>query len=85
MRFSLRRIAISASLVAGGGFLMTGPGTSCLSFSAESALVAVDPCFIFDCQTALGGVLDPCNSVRDPATGQDTRPPLFLNCPDTGP
>ncbi len=82
MRLSLRRIVIWAGLAAGGGFLMTGPGTTCSSFSAESALVAVDACFIFDCQTALGGVLNPCQDVTDPITGEVTRPALFLDCPD---
>ena len=82
MRMNLRRIVISAALAAGGGFLMSGPGTTCSSFSAESALVAVDSCFIFDCQSALGGVLDPCQEIRDPVTGAVTRPALFLDCPN---
>ena len=83
MRLSLRRITITAGLVAGGGFLMAaGPGTTCASYSAESALVTVDPCFIFNCQDALGGVLNPCTQAVDPITGQVTRPPLFLACPD---
>ncbi|MHC4698388.1 MAG: hypothetical protein ACYTFA_16770 [Planctomycetota bacterium] len=82
MRLSLRRIVIWAGLAAGGGFLMSGPGTTCSSFSAESALVTVDACFIFDCQSALGGVLDPCDEVRDPVTGEVINPALLLDCPD---
>ncbi len=74
-------------LLAGGGFLMSGPGTDCGSYMANSLLVATDFCFIFDCQNGfLGGVIDPCAGVGGgTATGEDdTAAPLFSDCP-TGP
>ena len=61
MQSRSRRIAVVVSLIGVGGFLMAGPGTSCTSFVAQSALVATDFCFIFDCVNGpLGGTLDPC-------------------------
>ena len=86
MRSRFRRTAKAVALVIGGGFLMAGPGTGCLEFGAESALVATDFCFIFDCQNGfLGGSVDPCpnptnaddNAVFSPPTG-----PVFSDCPN---
>jgi hypothetical protein len=61
-----------------GGFLMQY-NTGCLSYTAESALVATDFCFIFDCQNGLfGGTIDPCaNQDTDAAP----TPPFFADCP----
>lgn len=64
---------MAVSVLAGGGFLMAGPGTSCSNYLVESAFVAADFCFIFDCQNGIfGGTIDPC-------VGDD---PLFVDCPD---
>lgn len=72
MRSRTRRAALTLALLAGGGFLMAGPGTSCSSFFGESAFVSTDFCFIFDCQNGiLGGTVEPC------ATDQ----PFFVDCP----
>lgn len=52
---------MAVSLVAGGGFLMAGPGTGCGSYLLETAFVTADFCFIFDCQNGIfGGTIDPC-------------------------
>ncbi len=86
MRSRFRRTAKVVALVTGGGFLMAGPGTGCLEFVAESALVTTDFCFIFDCQNGLlGGAVKPCpnptnsddNAVFSPPTG-----PVFFDCPN---
>jgi hypothetical protein len=78
-RKAIRRGAVAAALVSGGGFLLQNNG--CVSFTAESALVATDFCFIFDCQNGLfGGTIDPCapgGSVLDPVGGG----PFFADCP----
>jgi len=77
---------MAAGLIAGGGFLMSGPGTSCTSFVGESALVATDFCFIFDCQNGiLGGTIDPCSGVGSGSSTVEgtTQPPFFTDCPTT--
>lgn len=58
MRTRIRRWAVTAGLICGGGFLMAGPGTSCVSFIGETALTAIDSSFIFDCTDAVGGTVD---------------------------
>lgn len=85
MRSRFRRTAKAVALVIGGGFLMAGPGTGCLEFVAESALVATDFCFIFDCQNGfLGGTIDPCTNLtgsQEEAVFSPPGGPLFLDCP----
>lgn len=86
MRSRTRRATLTLALLAGGGFLMAGAGTSCSSFLGESAFVATDFCFIFDCQSGLlGGTIRPCatgspgqGGVGDPNV---TNEPLFVDCP----
>ena len=85
MRSRSRRVALTLALFAGGGFLLAGPGTSCSSFLGESAFVATDFCFIFDCQNGfLGGTIKPCDigggfgGFVDPDV---TNSPLFVDCP----
>lgn len=70
-----------AGLALGGGFLLAGPGTGCMSFAAESALTTTDFCFIFDCGNGLlGGTIDPCPGGE---TGDDSgQAPLFVDCPE---
>jgi len=51
----LRRIASIAGLVLAGGMLLAGPGTSCTSFLAQSAVSGLDASFVFRCQDAGGG------------------------------
>jgi|CXWL01.1.fsa_nt_gi hypothetical protein len=78
MRLSARRVVAFLTLAAGGGYLLAGPGTGCSSYLGESAFVAIDFCFIFDCQSGfLGGTIDPCASSGD-GPGQG---PLFVDCP----
>jgi hypothetical protein len=76
MRSRSRRIAAAIALLAGGGWLLTGPNTGCGSFLLQSAVSAADFCFIFDCQNGiLGGTFDPC-------AGEN---PLLADCPEQGP
>jgi hypothetical protein len=85
-RFSHRAVA-AITAIAGGGFLMAGPGTGCSSYLGETAFVAADFCFIFDCQNGIfGGTIDPCSGTGSGAQtieGQ-TGDSLFTDCP-TGP
>lgn len=75
MRLSARKAIALLSLVAGGGYMMSGPGTGCASYVAESTLTSTDFCFIFDCQNGiLGGTIDPCATT-------DTQGPLLADCP----
>ncbi len=86
MHSRFRRTAKAVALVFGGGFLMAGPGTGCLSFVAETALVATDFCFIFDCQNGfLGGTVDPCPNPSMSDLEANVTPsggPVFLDCPN---
>jgi len=89
MRSRIRKVIATISLVAASGFLTSGPGTSCSSYIGETALVATDFCFIFDCQNGiLGGTIDPCSGVssgNQTIEGQ-TQLPFFTDCPiDQGP
>ena len=70
---SSRKCSLSkrAALVFVGGFLLAGIGTTCGSFTAESAFSAADTAFIFDCDTAFGGVFELSQ--------------LFIDCGPTGP
>jgi len=75
----MRRAAVMAGFILAGGVLLSGPGTSCGTFTAESLLVTTDFCFIFDCQNgALGGAVNPCDG-----TGAIGSPngPLLVDCP----
>lgn len=77
-----RRIAMAVGLIGMGGFLMSGPGTSCASYVGESGLVTADFCFIFDCINGpLGGTLDPCSGV---GTGGETFESLVETTPGSG-
>ncbi|UCE58123.1 MAG: hypothetical protein JSU63_11820 [Phycisphaerales bacterium] len=58
MRSRFRRFVTGAGMLLAGGYLMAGPGTTCTSFTLTSALDATDTSFIFDCETAGGGVFD---------------------------
>ena len=55
MHSRFRRIVAIAGLLVAGGFVMAGPGTSCTSFSGETAITSLDTSFVFDCQNAFGG------------------------------
>lgn len=77
----LRRIAGVIAVLATGGMVLTGPNFACESFLGESALTAVDFCFIFDCNNGLlGGTVDPCAGGLDIA-GEDTSG-LLIDCPE---
>ncbi len=88
MRSKLRRAIATLTAAGAGGLLVSGPGTSCSSYVGETTFVAADLCFIFDCQNGiLGGTLDPCSGIgsgNSTVEGQ-TSPPLFADCPITGP
>lgn len=59
MRSRARRMIAAVSILTGSGILLSGPGTGCSSFLAETALTAADFSFIFDCQNGvLGGTFD---------------------------
>ncbi|MEK6799454.1 MAG: hypothetical protein AABZ12_10845 [Planctomycetota bacterium] len=83
-KVSVRRLAAGLAAFAGGGYLLAGPGTSCGSYIGQSALVASDFCFIFDCQNGLfGGTVNPCSGIGSGSQTVEgtTRPPLFADCP----
>ncbi len=83
MRSRWRLTGITVALALSGAFLTAGPGAGCVSFFAESALVATDFCFIFDCQNGLlGGTVDPCTD-EPPSDEAFAFPggPLFTDCP----
>jgi hypothetical protein len=85
MRTKIKRATALLTAVLAGGYVIAGPGTGCSSYVAESALVATDFCFIFDCQNGiLGGTIDPCPPTPATAPGVLVQPsgPLFVDCPD---
>jgi hypothetical protein len=88
MRVNVRRAIAAVTAMTAGGYLTAGPGTSCSSYLGESAFVATDFCFIFDCQNGiLGGTIDPCSGI---GSGNNTVEgeialPLFTDCPFNGP
>lgn len=71
MGFRKCSLSKRAALVFVGGFLLAGIGTTCASFTAESAFTAANTAFILDCDTALGGVFDLAS--------------VFIDCGPTGP
>ena len=77
MRFRLLRLAIAAGLIGLGGTVLSGPGSGCASQMGESGLVALDFCFIFDCED---GLIDPCAGVTAPTGGGGLANPLFTDC-----
>jgi len=84
MRSKWRKGLSWAGILAGGGIIISGPGTSCSSYVGQTALVAADFCFIFDCQNgALGGTFDPCSGIgsSDETIEGQVSPPLFTDCP----
>jgi len=81
MRFRSRNVAIAAAMIGLGGLVFSGPGTSCSSYMAETALTSADFCFIFDCQNGvLGGVFDPCSPLSETTVESQTALPLFTDC-----
>lgn len=85
---AIRRAVSAAILVGAGGFVVSGPGTSCTSFFVESSLESANFCFIFDCQNGiLGGTFDPCSGVGSgdqTVEGVTTGEQFFTDCPTTG-
>lgn len=81
MRSRIRRIIPAIGLALGGAFVLSGPGTGCVSYMAESILETADFCFIFDCQSGiLGGTIDPCTGAGGRVEGAED--PLFSDCPE---
>lgn len=84
MQKRMTRATAVIGLLAGSGFLLSGPATSCTSFTGRSALVSADFCFIFDCQNGiLGGSFDPCSGIGsgDTTVEGNTALPVFTDCP----
>jgi len=86
MRSWQRRLVVAVGAMAVGGIAVSGPGTSCSSFAAESLLVTADFCFIFDCQNgALGGTLNPCSGFPSGTGTPEAEVPtgiaVFTDCP----
>lgn len=80
MRLRSRRLAALAALAAGGGFLLSGPNTGCMSFMGESLATATNFCFIFDCQNGMfSGTIDPCSGSRAGDPSQN----LFADCQES--
>ncbi len=78
----LKKIAAIGTLGA-SGILLSGPGTSCGSYVAESGLITADFCFIFDCQNGIfGGTIDPCSGIGsgDQTIEGQTQQSLFTDC-----
>ena len=79
-----RRAISVLGLLGGLGFLLSGPATSCTSFTGRSLLVAADLCFVFDCQNgAFGGTVNPCSGIGsgDQTPEGQAALPLFTDCP----
>lgn len=86
MRKHVKRAALVMGLLGGSGYLLSGPATSCTSFTGRSLLVATDFCFIFDCQNGIfGGTVDPCTGLGsgDATIEGDAALPIFTDCPST--
>ena len=87
MRSRARKLIMAISVLAGSGFLTSGPGTGCIrGYLTDSTFVTTDFCFIFDCQNGiLGGTFDPCSGVGsgDQTIQGQTQLPLFADCPTT--
>ena len=84
MRSGRRALNVVATLLAAGGFLLAGPGTSCSSYLGETLLISTDFCFVFDCQSGLfGGTLDPCTGIGsgNQTIEGATQFPRFTDCP----
>ncbi len=84
-RSRMGRFVAIAGTISTGGYLLAGPNTGCTSFLGETALIAADFCFIFDCQNGLlGGTIDPCSGTGSGSqtVEGDTAPPLFTDCPN---
>lgn len=79
-----KRATTMLALLGGMGLLLSGPATSCTSFTGRTLLVAADMCFIFDCQNgAFGGAINPCSGIGsgDQTSEGQTALPLFTDCP----
>jgi hypothetical protein len=76
-------MAISASLMAGGGVIFASTNTGCVTFGAESLLTTMDFCFIFNCNGILGGTIDPCTGIGsgNSTVESENALPLFTDCP----
>lgn len=73
MRSRARKMMAAISVLAASGILMSGPGTGCSSYVAETIFTAADMSFIFDCQNgilggtfALSGVFTDCRTATGP-------------------
>jgi len=84
MQNRLKKTGVIVGLLTGSGYLLSGPATSCTSFTGRSALVSADFCFIFDCQNGIiGGTFDPCGGIGsgDATVEGNTALPVFTDCP----
>jgi hypothetical protein len=97
MRKHGSRILVAAGILLSGAYLCAagaGGTLGCGSFGADSALSAIDMCFIFDCTDgAIGGLIKPCDPVVGPdqggggdagggaGLGQEEELTFFADCP----
>lgn len=71
----VRRWLAVGLLVVGAGTLAQVP-VNCFTFAAQTGVMGIDFCSLFDCQNGiLGGLIRPCG---DPTTAEDD---LFADCP----
>ncbi len=82
MRRKSHRLAATLLAVASGTIMLASPNFACESFLGETALGALDFCFIFDCNSGLlGGTVKPCGSGVD-AEGNEVPNYLLVDCPE---
>ncbi len=77
MRTRMRRYLFYLLFLTGGGTLLQGNNAGFVRCAGDTALTAINFCFVFDCQNgALGGGLEFCGD----QAGDD----IFLDCPTGG-
>jgi len=90
MRKRGSRILVAMGVLLSGAYLCASGTLGCGSLAADSAVSAMDMCFIFDCTGgAIGGLIDPCAYVGGSDRGGDeggvgaeeTGGPFFADCP----
>lgn len=77
-----RRLFAALAAIATGAIVLASPNFACESFLGETAMGALDFCFIFDCNSGiLGGTIQPCGETVD-AEGNRNPNFLFADCPE---
>ena len=89
MRKPGSRLLVAVSILLSGAYLCASGTLGCGSLTADSAMSALDMCFIFDCTGgAIGGLIDPCAQVGGSDRGgggeagtEELGGPFFADCP----